>query len=174
MSCGVIDLQAETSAWGLRSVGACVSGCTWYNDLGHCRRGRRLGCYLGFCCLLRGPGRESAPKWHIADCALTVHVVEPSRTPIPPCVRILDLPSCAGLFRRNSSLSPSRRQNRAPLKNHIRKFSTPPRIGMRLTEPVCVNGSHLRHVLLRSEDKFVIDDICRGVCWGVTLRDKKR
>ena len=43
-------------------------------------------------------------------------------------------------------------------------FSLPLRNDRRLTQPVCVNGSHLRHVLLGSEDKFVIYDICRGVC----------
>ena len=41
---------------------------------------------------------------------------------------------------------------------------SPLRNDRRLTEPVCVNGSHLRHVLLGSKDKFVIDDVCRGVC----------
>jgi hypothetical protein len=33
-----------------------------------------------------------------------------------------------------------------------------------LTEPIRIDRSHLRHVLLGGKDKFMIDDIGWGVC----------
>ena len=43
------------------------------------------------------------PERSVSKRARTVHAVESFRTLIPPCVRTLDPPFCAGPFRRNSS-----------------------------------------------------------------------
>ena len=65
------DLQAETSTWSLRNAGTSVSGRSWYDNLGHRGRGRCFGRYLGFGCLLRGPGRGSGP----GGVSLIVHLL---------------------------------------------------------------------------------------------------
>ena len=150
-----------------------MSRSSWYDDLGYRGRGRRLGRHLGFGCLLRGPGKVLGLEWRIANRAPTVRVVEPFRTPIPPCARTLYPPFCADPSRRNFSLSLSRRQNQAPLRNRVKEFPTLLRNDRRLTKPVCVNGGHLRHVFLGSKDKFMIDDICWGVCGVATLGGQK-
>jgi len=120
------DLQTKASPWSLRNTGACVFRCSWYNDLGHRGRGRCLGRHLGLGRLLREPERQLGLEWRTADCAPTVHVVGPFRTPTPPCVKTLDPPFCAGLSHRNSSPSPSKRQNQAPLWDCVRKFQKTP------------------------------------------------
>ena len=157
------DLQAKTPPRSLRNTRPCVSRCSRYDDLRHRGRGRRLGRHLGLGCLLRGPGRDSGPEGtslivHLLF-TLSGHFGLQFRLARKFSIRLLAQASFVEI------LLLHRVEDRTELRcETIRKSSTTVRDDRRLTEPVCVNGSHLCHVLLGGEDKFMIDDICWGIC----------